>query len=86
MSYNINTCFDLVGRVEVLLGKFIHYGFSIIRHPHRQDWKCDKLTERNILKLWKTYCISFFAYTAKSTFEDMAISTVLITLSEKILY
>lgn len=60
MSYNINTYFDLVGRVEVLLGKFIHYGFSIIRQPHRQDWKCDKLTERNILMLWKENLVHLF--------------------------
>lgn len=56
MSYNINICFDLLGRVEILLGKLLHYGFSI-RHPCRQDWKYDKL--RNILMSWKSYCISF---------------------------
>lgn len=57
-SYNINICFDLVGRVEILLGKLLHYGFSI-RHPRRQNWKCDKLTERDILMLWKTYASLF---------------------------
>lgn len=81
-SYNINICFDLVGRVEILLGKLLHYGFSI-RHPCRQAWKYDKLTERNILMLWKTYCISFFCLYCK---EYIWGHGYFYALSEEILY
>ncbi len=74
MSYNINICFDSDGRVEILLGKLLHYGFSI-RHPCRQDWKCDKLTEKHFNAMENLLHL-FFACTAKSTFEDTAISTL----------
>lgn len=46
MYYSINVSCALVGRVEILLGKLPHYGFSI-HHLRRQKWKWETLWEKH---------------------------------------
>lgn len=83
MSYNINICFNLFGRVEILFGKLLHSSSSIC-HPYRQDCKRNRLTQRDVLIVWKTYCVSYFSFLYCK--EHIWGHSFFYALSDKILY